>query len=101
MDGKREKSSTSRKKSAKLGSPAKSKSRSKEQVSEPGSKAASQANSQTNSNKRSQALTPNQESAAEKRANLPQLPSMQFVPEKMQAIQKDYLEELQGHGLKA
>ena len=91
MDGKQEKSSTSRKKSAKSGSRAKSKSRSKEQaVSAPGSKATSQANS----NKRSQALTPTQESGAEKPANLPQLPSMQFVPEKMQAIQKDYLEEL-------
>ena len=91
MDGKQEKSSTSRKKSAKSGSRAKSKSRSKEQaVSAQGSKATSQANS----NKRSQALTPTQESGAEKPANLPQLPSMQFVPEKMQAIQKGYLEEL-------
>ncbi|MFN4883452.1 MAG: hypothetical protein ACK5F1_03825, partial [Burkholderiales bacterium] len=68
MDGKQEKSSTSRKKSAKSGSRAKSKSRSKEQaVSAPGSKATSQANS----NKRSQALTPTQESGAEKPANLP------------------------------
>ena len=91
MDGQQDKSSTSGKKSAKSGSPVKSKSRSKAQaVSTPGSKATSQANS----NKRSQALTPTQESAAEKPANLPQLPSMQFVPEKMQAIQKVYLEEL-------